>query len=53
MSQADRMTGGVDAGFHRPVSHYNSPADVLENEALSASEKRIILFVLGVRHVCR
>jgi hypothetical protein len=42
MSQADRITSGADARFH-PVSHYNSPADVLEDEALSASEKRVIL----------
>jgi hypothetical protein len=32
----------VDAPFH-PVSHYRSPADVLNNGALSPSEKRVIL----------
>jgi hypothetical protein len=42
MSQADRITGGVNARYH-PVSHYSSPTDVLRDEALSASEKRIIL----------
>jgi len=42
MSQADRITGSIDARFHT-VSHYNSPADVLDDKALSAAEKRAIL----------
>lgn len=42
MSRPDRLTGGVGAQFH-PVSHYSSPGDVLQSEALSVPEKRIIL----------
>jgi hypothetical protein len=42
MSRPDRLTGSVDARFH-PVSHYNSPADVLNDEVLSPPEKRVIL----------
>jgi hypothetical protein len=42
MSRPDRLTGSVGAQFH-PVSHYNSPADVLDDSALSPAEKRIIL----------
>jgi predicted house-cleaning noncanonical NTP pyrophosphatase (MazG superfamily) len=42
MSRPDRLTGSVGAPFH-PVSHYSSPADVLNDEALSPPEKRAIL----------
>jgi hypothetical protein len=42
MSRPDRLTGSVDAPFH-PVSHYSSPADVLNDEVLSPPEKRVIL----------
>jgi len=42
MSRPDRLTGGVGAPFH-PVSHYSSPADVLNDQALSPAEKRVIL----------
>jgi len=42
MSRPDRLTGGMAAQFH-PVSHYSSPADVLDDDALSAVEKRVIL----------
>jgi hypothetical protein len=42
MSRPDRLTGTAGALFH-PVSHYSSPADVLNDEALSPPEKRVIL----------
>jgi hypothetical protein len=42
MSRPERLTGGVGAPFH-PVSHYGSPADVLNDQALSPGEKRVIL----------
>ena len=42
MSQADRNTNSLDAVFH-PASHYDSPADVLNDAELSVDEKRLIL----------
>ena len=42
MSRPDRLRGGVSARFH-PVSHYSSPADVLNDGALSSTEKPVIL----------
>jgi len=42
MSEADRIANNVEAPFH-PVSHYDSPDDVLDDAALSADEKRAIL----------
>lgn len=42
MSRPDRLMSSVGAPFH-PVSHYNSPADVLYDSALSPAEKRVIL----------
>lgn len=42
MSRPDRLTGTAGALFH-PVSHYSSPADVLNDQALSPPEKRVIL----------
>lgn len=47
MSRPDPLTGSVGAPFH-PVSHYNSPADVLNDEALSPPEKRVILLIEGL-----
>ena len=41
MSQVDR-TNNVESLFH-PVSHYDSPHDVLNDERLSTDEKRVIL----------
>jgi hypothetical protein len=42
MSQADRTPNNVKPSFH-PVSHYDSPHDVLNDARLSTDEKRIIL----------
>ena len=42
MSQADRTANNVGPSFH-PVSHYDSPIDVLNDAALSTDEKRVIL----------
>jgi hypothetical protein len=42
MSQADHSAYEVNASFH-PVSHYNSPDDILNDTALSTDEKRVIL----------
>ena len=42
MNQADRMANHFEAFFH-PVSHYNSPGDVLNDARLSTDEKRLIL----------
>ena len=42
MSQADRIPNNVEP-FFRPVSHYNSPGDVLNAAELSTEEKRVIL----------
>ncbi len=42
MSQADRTVNNVEPFFH-PVSHYNSPDDVLNDARLSTDEKRVIL----------
>jgi hypothetical protein len=42
MSQTDRTANGLVGQFH-PVSHYDSPADVVHDAALSAAEKRVIL----------
>ncbi len=42
MSQADRMASNVAALFH-PVSHYDTPQDVLHDTRLSSAEKRVIL----------
>ena len=42
MSQADRMANNVAALFH-PVSHYDTPEDVLRDAKLSSAEKRAIL----------
>ena len=42
MSQADRTATNVEPLFH-PVSHYDSPADVLSDAKLSTDEKRVIL----------
>jgi len=42
MSQADRMANNVAAPFH-PVSHYDTPEDVLHDAKLSSAEKRAIL----------
>ena len=42
MSQADRTANHVGRLFH-PVSHYDSPDDVLNDVALSTDEKRVIL----------
>jgi hypothetical protein len=42
MSQADRTATNVEPLFH-PVSHYESPADVLNDPRLSTDEKRVIL----------
>lgn len=42
MSQAGRTANDVGHVFH-PVSHYDSPDDVLNDVALSTDEKRVIL----------
>ncbi|MCK1745093.1 hypothetical protein IVA80_30830 [Bradyrhizobium sp. 139] len=42
MSRPDRLMSSVGSPFHA-VSHYNSPADVLYDSALSTAEKRVIL----------
>ena len=42
MSQVKRTANGLEAHFH-PVSHYNSPDDVLNDIRLSTDEKRVIL----------
>jgi hypothetical protein len=42
MSQADRTAKNVEPFFH-PISHYDSPADVLNDARLSMEEKRVIL----------
>jgi hypothetical protein len=42
MSQADPTVNNVQPLFH-PVSHYDSPSDVLEDAGLSTDEKRVIL----------
>jgi hypothetical protein len=42
MNRSDRLTGSVGAQFHS-VSHYTSPADVLDDAASSPAEKRVIL----------
>jgi hypothetical protein len=42
MSHADRTVNNVEPLFH-PVSHYDSPSDVLKDASLSTDEKRIIL----------
>jgi hypothetical protein len=42
MSQADRNATNVEPFFH-PVSHYDSPDDVLNDAELSTDEKRLIL----------
>jgi hypothetical protein len=42
MSQANRTANNVGPFFH-PVSHYNSPDDVLNDAKLSTDEKRVIL----------
>jgi hypothetical protein len=42
MSQTDRTVNNVEPLFH-PVSHYDSPEDVLSDPSLSTGEKRVIL----------
>ena len=42
MSHADRTANNVEPFFH-PVSHYDSPNDVLKDARLSTDEKRVIL----------
>lgn len=42
MSQADRTANNLEPFFH-PVSHYDSPDDVLNDARLSTDEKRVIL----------
>src|ERR1700756_5947255 len=42
MSQANRTANNFEPFFH-PVSHYDSPADVLNDARLSTDEKRVIL----------
>ena len=42
MSQANRMANNVAAPFH-PVSHFDTPEDVLHDAKLSSAEKRAIL----------
>lgn len=42
MSQAGRTANDVGHVFH-PVSHYESPDDVLNDAALSTDEKRVVL----------
>jgi hypothetical protein len=42
MSQPNHTANGFDGQFH-PVSHYESPGDVLRDTLLSAAEKRVVL----------
>jgi hypothetical protein len=42
MSQAERTTKNLEPFFH-PVSHYDTPDDVLNDAKLSTDEKRAIL----------
>ena len=42
MSEAGRISNISQDGFH-PVSHYDSPDDVVSDAKLSAAEKRAIL----------
>ena len=42
MSHADRTANNVEPLFH-PVSHHDSPDDVLHDSSLSMDEKRVIL----------
>jgi hypothetical protein len=42
MSHADRTRNNVKPFFH-PISHYDSPDDVLSDARLSTDEKRVIL----------
>src|ERR1700756_4203408 len=42
MSQANRTANNAEPFFH-PVSHYDSPDDVLDDAKLSTEEKRLIL----------
>ncbi|WP_225715474.1 hypothetical protein [Bradyrhizobium semiaridum] len=42
MGQANRTANNVEPFFH-PVSHYDSPNDVLRDAKLSTDEKRVIL----------
>lgn len=42
MSHTDRTANRLEPLFH-PVSHYNSPDDVLNDARLSTDEKRVIL----------
>jgi hypothetical protein len=42
MSHPDRTANNVELCFH-PVSHYDSPDDVLNDTKLSTDEKRVIL----------
>ena len=42
MSQIDRIGNASSPQFH-PVSHFDSPGDVIRDKALSAAEKRVIL----------
>ncbi|MCP1972969.1 MULTISPECIES: hypothetical protein [Bradyrhizobium] len=42
MSHVNRNANIIDPLFH-PVSHYNSPGDVLQDARLSTDEKRVIL----------
>jgi hypothetical protein len=42
MSQTDRTANNIETLFH-PVSHYDSPVDVLNDASLSTGEKRVIL----------
>jgi len=42
MSHADRTANNIEPFFH-PVSHYDSPDDVLTDVRLSTDEKRVIL----------
>jgi hypothetical protein len=42
MSQANRTANNVEPFFH-PVTHYDSPAHVLDDARLSTNEKRVIL----------
>lgn len=42
MDKANRSYTIIDTNFH-PVSHYDTPADVLRDARLSTGEKRVIL----------
>jgi hypothetical protein len=42
MSQANHTANNVEPFFH-PVSHHNSPDDVLKDARLSTDEKRVVL----------